>query len=195
MDINVFEVIDAAATKNFGFMPFYPGPGVGGHCIPLDPYYLSWKSKEYDIRTRFIELAGEINESMPYFVVAKLQKLLNNLGLCLKGSNILILGVTYKADIKDQRQSPATKIMELLQNEDVSLTYVDPYVKTFKVGEREYRTKKLSISLLEHCDCAIVLAAHSRFDYDMLVKHAPLIFDTRNGTRHVKGPKQNVILL
>ena len=195
MGINVFEVIDAAATKNFGFMPFYPGPGVGGHCIPLDPYYLSWKSKEYDLHTRFIELAGEINEGMPYFVVAKLQRILNQRGQCLKGANILVLGVTYKADTKDPRQSPATKVIELLQSEGTQITYVDPYAQRIKLENIEYSAKKLSPALLEKCDCAIVLTAHSTFDYDMLVEHAPIIFDTRNGTRHVKGAKENVILL
>ena len=195
MDINVFEVIDAAATKNFGFMPFYPGPGVGGHCIPLDPYYLAWKSKEYDLHTRFIELAGEINEGMPYFVVTKLQRILNQRGHCLNGTNILILGVTYKANTGDRRQSPATKVMELLQKEGAHLAYVDPYAKTLKVGETKYSTKKLTPALLARCECTLILTAHSTFDYDMIVKHARVILDTRNGTRDSTNKKQNVFLL
>jgi len=195
MKINVFEVIDAAATKNFGFMPFYPGPGVGGHCIPLDPYYLSWKSKEYDLHTRFIELAGEINEGMPYFVLAKLQRILNQHEQCLNGANILILGVTYKADTRDPRQSPATKVMELLQKEGAQLTYIDPYAERFQLGDVELSAKNLSPSLLAKCHCALILTAHSSFDYDLIVTHAPVVFDTRNGTRHVKGKKENVVLL
>lgn len=195
MGINVYEVIDAAATKNFGFMPFYPGPGVGGHCIPLDPYYLSWKSKEYDLHARFIELAGEINEGMPYFVVSKLQRLLNRHGKCLKGATILVLGVTYKADIGDPRESPATKVMELLQKEGAKLLYVDPFTSRLTVGETEYAAKTLSPALLAECDTCLILTAHSTFDYDMIVEHAPMIFDTRNGTRHVKKQKDNVILL
>ena len=195
MDINVFEVIDAAATKNFGFMPFYPGPGVGGHCIPLDPYYLAWKSKEYDLHTRFIELAGEINEGMPYFVIAKLQRILNQRKQCLNGASILVLGVTYKADTGDSRQSPATKVMELLQDEGAKLKYIDPYAQQLKLGNVEYSTKQLSPTLLAGCDCALILTAHSCFDYDMIVEHAPFVFDTRNGTRHVKKEKKNVLLL
>ena len=195
MGIDVYEVVEAAATKNFGFMPFYPGPGVGGHCIPLDPYYLSWKSKEYDLHTRFIELAGEINEGMPYFVVNKLQRLLNRRGKCLNGATILVMGVTYKADIGDPRESPATKVMELLQKEGAKLLYVDPFTPRLTVGEMEYTAEILSPVLLTECDICLILTAHSTFDYDMLVEHAPIIFDTRNGTRRVKEKKDNVILL
>ena len=195
MNINVFEVIDAAATKNFGFMPFYPGPGVGGHCIPLDPYYLAWKSKEYDLHTRFISLAGEINEGMPYFVLAKLQRILNQGGKCLNGANIVALGVTYKANTGDPRQSPATKVIELLQKEKAQVTYVDPYTPTFKVGNIVYHAKKLTPSLLSKSDCALILTAHSQFDYEMIVEHAPLVFDTRNGTRLVGKERDNTILL
>lgn len=195
MGIDVYEVIEAASTKNFGFMPFYPGPGVGGHCIPLDPYYLSWKSKEYDLHTRFIELAGEINEGMPYFVVNKLQRLLNRRGKCLNGATILVMGVTYKADIGDPRESPATKVMELLQEEGAKLLYVDPFTPRLTVGEMEYTAKILTPVLLTECDTCLILTAHSTFDYDMLVEHAPIIFDTRNGTRRVREKKDNVILL
>ena len=195
MGLDVYEIIDAAATKNFGFMPFYPGPGVGGHCIPLDPYYLAWKSKEFDLHTRFIELAGEINEAMPYYVVAKLQRLLNRQGRCLNGAAILVLGVTYKADIGDPRESPAVKVMELLQREGATLSYADPFTATMKVEGCTYRPVKVSEALLGQVDCVLILTAHSTFDYEMIVRHSSLVFDTRNGTRHVKQGKQNVALL
>ena len=195
MDINVYEVIDAAATKNFGFMPFYPGPGVGGHCIPLDPYYLAWKSKEYDIHTRFIELAGEINENMPYFVMSKLQRILNHRGQCLKGATIVILGVTYKADIEDPRESPATKVMELLQKEGACLKYVDPYTPTMNLEGHEYSSHPLTPELLEGAACALILTAHSAFDYELITRHAPVVFDTRNGTRQVQHNREKIVLL
>lgn len=195
MNLNVYEVIDAAATKNFGFMPFYPGPGVGGHCIPLDPYYLAWKSKEYDLHTRFIELAGEINEGMPYYVVAKLQRLLNRRGRCLNGASILVLGVTYKADVADPRETPAVKVMELLQREGAHLTYSDPFAPTLELEGRSFEAVPLTGALLERSDCALILTAHSAFDYDLIVRHAPLVFDTRHGTRNVKGLRENVVYL
>jgi len=195
MGINAYEVIDAAATKNFGFMPFYPGPGVGGHCIPLDPYYLAWKSKEYDLHTRFIELAGEINENMPYFVMSKLQRILNSRKLCLNGATILVLGVTYKADIEDPRESPATKIMGLLQKEGAHLIYADPFTPRLSLNGIQYEAQELTANVLMTCDCALLLTAHSVFDYEMIVRNAPLIFDTRNGTRQVKDQKEHVFLL
>jgi UDP-N-acetyl-D-glucosamine dehydrogenase len=195
MGLNVFEVIDAAATKNFGFMPFYPGPGVGGHCIPLDPYYLAWKSKEYDMHTRFIELAGEINENMPYYVVNKLQRALNRAGKCLNRAKILVLGVTYKADVADPRETPAEKVMELLHHEGADLTYTDPYTPTFDVKGHVFKGVPLTADLVAASDCVLILTAHSAFDYDMVVKRAPIVFDTRNGTRRVQGRKENVVLL
>jgi UDP-N-acetyl-D-glucosamine dehydrogenase len=195
MGLNVYEVIDAAATKNFGFMPFYPGPGVGGHCIPLDPYYLAWKSKEYDLHTRFIELASEINESMPYYVVAKLQRLLNRRGRCLNGSDIFVLGVTYKADVADPRETPAAKVMELLQREGARLAYADPYAPTFQEEGRVYEAVPVTEERLRGCACALILTAHAAFDYQTIVRLAPLVFDTRNATRHVEGKKANVVLL
>ena len=195
MGLNVYEVIDAAATKNFGFMPFYPGPGVGGHCIPLDPYYLAWKSKEYDLHTRFIELAGEINEGMPYYVVAKLQRLLNRSGRCLNGAAILVLGITYKADVADPRETPAMKVMQLLQGEGAKLAYADPYVPVVEVDARSYAAVEVTGDELARSDCALILTAHAAFDYELIVRSAPLVFDTRNGTRHVTGGKANVVLL
>ena len=195
MNINVYEVIDAAATKNFGFMPFYPGPGVGGHCIPLDPYYLAWKSKEYDVHTRFIELAGEINENMPYFVVNKLQRVLNQMGKCLKGSTVLVFGVTYKADIEDPRESPATKVMELLQKEGAVLQYVDPYTPSLLIGDHQYKSQTVTPEILQRSACALILTAHSAFDYQLIVEQAPVVFDTRNGTRHVQHHRDRIVLL
>lgn len=195
MGLNVYEVIDAAATKNFGFMPFYPGPGVGGHCIPLDPYYLAWKSKEYDLHTRFIELAGEINEGMPYYVVAKLQRILNQRGHCLNGAKVFVLGVTYKADVADPRETPARKVMELLQREGAALTYADPYAPDMDIGARSYTAVEVTTERLAQCDCAVILTAHSAFDYERIVRHAPVVFDTRNGTRRVQGKKDHVVLL
>ena len=195
MDVNVYEVIDAAATKNFGFMAFYPGPGVGGHCIPLDPYYLAWKSKEYDFHARFIELAGEINEGMPYYVVAKLQRLLNRKRRCLRGATIFILGVTYKADAADPRESPATKVMELLQSEGAELSYADPYAPAIEVGEQTYEAVELTATALAQCDCALILTGHAAFDYELIVRHAPLVFDTRNATAGVKNDQGKVVTL
>ena len=195
MNLNAFEVIDAAATKNFGFMPFYPGPGVGGHCIPLDPYYLAWKSKEYDLHTRFIELAGEINEGMPYYVVSKLQRLLNRRGRCLNDAAILVLGVTYKADVGDPRETPAIKVMELLLREGVSLSYSDPFAPMVEIDGRSYHSVELSPSRLSESDCVLILTAHSAFNYDLIVDHAPIVFDTRNGTRNVKAKREKIALL
>jgi UDP-N-acetyl-D-glucosamine dehydrogenase len=195
MNLNVYEVIDAAATKNFGFMPFYPGPGVGGHCIPLDPYYLAWKSKEYDLHTRFIELAGEINEGMPYYVVAKLQRILNRHGRCLNGAQVLVLGVTYKADVEDPRETPAIKIMGLLQREGANLSYSDPFVPSLVLEGHSYKTVDMTKERLERSDCVLILTAHSAFDYELIVRYAQVVFDTRNGTRNVKARRDNVNLL
>src|SRR5579885_2155068 len=167
MGLNVYEVIDAAATKNFGFMPFYPGPGVGGHCIPLDPYYLAWKSKEYDLHTRFIELAGEINEGMPYYVVAKLQRILNRQAQCLNGAKVLVLGVTYKADVGDPRETPAIKVMELLQREGVKLSYADPFVPQVTLEGRTCDSTQLTKDTVEKADAVLILTAHSAFDYEL----------------------------
>ncbi|MGH7254622.1 MAG: UDP binding domain-containing protein, partial [Nitrospirales bacterium] len=172
-----------------------PGPGVGGHCIPLDPYYLAWKSKEYDLHTRFIELAGEINESMPYYVVAKLQRLLNRRGRCLNGAEILILGVTYKADVGDPRETPALKVMELLQREGAVLTYADPFAPVIEAAGRRYEAVHLTEDRLSRADGVVVLTAHSAFDYELIVRVAKLVFDTRNGTKQVAGRRDNVVYL
>ncbi len=195
MGLNVYEVIEAAATKNFGFMPFYPGPGVGGHCIPLDPYYLAWKSKEYDLHTRFIELAGEINEGMPYYVVSKLQRILNQRAHCLNGADIFILGVTYKADVADWRETPAIKVMELLQREGARLAYADPFTPSVTIGDRSYEAVPITNERLQQSGCVLILTAHSAFDYERIVRQARVVFDTRNGTKHVKTGRERIVLL
>jgi UDP-N-acetyl-D-glucosamine dehydrogenase len=176
MDIDVWEVIDAAATKPFGFMPFQPGPGLGGHCIPLDPYYLAWKAREFDFNTRFIELAGEINNNMPYFCRSVISQALNHgAQKSLKGSKILLVGVAYKADIGDVRESPAEKVLTLLRNAGADVAYHDPHVPEFD-GLRSVALEPKAY------DCIAIVTAHSTIDYDALVDEAPLVVDLRNAT-------------
>jgi UDP-N-acetyl-D-glucosamine dehydrogenase len=176
MDIDVWEVIDAAATKPFGFMPFQPGPGLGGHCIPLDPYYLAWKAREFDFNTRFVELAGEINNNMPYFCRSVISQALNHgAQKSLKGSKILLVGVAYKADIGDVRESPAEKVLMLLRNAGADVAYHDPYVPEFD-GLRSVPLEPAAY------DCVVIVTAHSSLDYDGLVDGAPLVVDLRNAT-------------
>lgn len=189
MKIDIWEVIEAAKTKPFGFMPFYPGPGLGGHCIPLDPFYLSWKAKEYDFTTRFIELAGQINDAMPHHVLEHITELLNSEGKPLKGSGVLLLGVAYKEDIDDLRESPALRLGELLSRQGVQLSYHDPHVPSCKIGKRELDSVTLSGELLSKTDLVVITTAHTKVDYQMVVDHAPLILDTRNGTKGIESPK------
>lgn len=181
MGIDVWEVIDAAATKPYGFMPFYPGPGLGGHCIPIDPWYLTWKAREYNYHTKLIETAGEINDSMPDFVVQRCAEILNKQGKALKDSNILVLGVAYKKDIDDYRESPVLPVLKLLDSAGARWSVVDPYVKEFKF-EGEYRkaTLHLNKELLENADLTIIATDHSNFNYKMIFESANLLFDTRN---------------
>ncbi|MCF6199246.1 MAG: nucleotide sugar dehydrogenase [Hyphomicrobiaceae bacterium] len=182
MGIDVWEVIDAAATKPFGFMPFYPGPGLGGHCIPIDPFYLTWKAREYDHQTRFIELAGEINASMPDFVVHKVMLALNERGKALKGARVLVLGIAYKKNIDDMRESPAVVIMEKLRDLGARISYSDPHVLVFPKMRRHHfdlKSKKLTPQVLRESDCVLLATDHDAFDYDMIAQHAPLIVDTR----------------
>ncbi len=177
MDIDVWEVINAAATKPFGFMPFQPGPGLGGHCIPLDPYYLSWKAREFDFSTRFIELAGEVNNNMPYFCRSVISQALNHgLKRSVSGSKILILGVAYKADIGDCRETPATKLVELLQKAGADVSYHDPHVPAFE-GLRSVELEP------EAYDCVAIVTAHSAVDYGDIVKRAKVVVDFRNATK------------
>ena len=196
MGIDVWEVIEAASTKPFGFMPFYPGPGLGGHCIPIDPFYLTYKAKEFDMPTRFIELAGEINTDMPYFVVQKIMDALNTRQKSLKGSSILILGAAYKKDIDDLRESPSLKLMEILQDKGAQVDYSDPYIPVLpKV--RKYDFNKESVELtkeaLSSYDAVLIATAHSSFDYDFIVKNSDLVIDTRNATKSSVDGKDKIV--
>lgn len=189
MNIDIWEVIEAAKTKPFGYMPFYPGPGLGGHCIPLDPFYLSWKAKEYDFSTRFIELAGEINDAMPYHVVERAMELLNSDGKALRGSKVMLLGMAYKRDIDDLRESPALKVARLLADRGAKLSYHDPYIPEINSAGLALRDVPLIPEILAAQDLAIITTAHTNIDYKMVVDNAPLILDTRNATRGIKSPK------
>ena len=188
MGINVWEVIDAAATKPFGFMPFYPGPGLGGHCIPIDPFYLSWKSKQAGIEARFIELAGYINGHMPHFVVDKVQNALNDQGKPLKGSRIHLLGVAYKKDIDDVRESPALDIGLLLLRRGAVISYSDPFVPTLRL-DHQMLTAREAIEEAASCDCVVIVTDHSQFPYSEILERAPLVVDTRNAMKDVTSPK------
>jgi UDP-N-acetyl-D-glucosamine dehydrogenase len=184
MGINVWEVIDAAATKPFGFMPFYPGPGLGGHCIPIDPFYLSWKSKQAGIEARFIELAGYINGQMPHFVVDKIQWALNEREKPLKGSHIHILGAAYKRDIDDVRESPALDIIHLLMKTGARITYEDPYIPSLEHEGLPFRSEP---GLAERADCTVIVTDHRAFDYPALARTAKLIVDTRNAMKGIES--------
>jgi UDP-N-acetyl-D-glucosamine dehydrogenase len=186
MKINVWEVIDAAATKPFGFMPFYPGPGLGGHCIPIDPFYLSWKSKQAGIEARFIELAGYVNGQMPHFVVDKIQNALNDDSKPLRGSKVHVLGVAYKRDIDDVRESPALDIIHLLRRRGADVTFSDPYISSVRIeGGEELQ----SSDSLASADCAVIVTDHKAFDYARIVESARLIVDTRNALKNFDSPK------
>ena len=185
--INVWEVIDAAATKPFGFMPFYPGPGLGGHCIPIDPFYLSWKTKQAGIEARFIELAGYINGQMPHFVVDKVQNTLNDAAKPVKGSKVHVMGVAYKRDIEDMRESPALDIMLLLQKRGAIISYSDPHVPVVKLDGLNLQA--LPEIAAAEADCVVIVTDHSSFDYGALVERAPLIVDTRNALKKYRSPK------
>ncbi|HEX8893425.1 MAG TPA: nucleotide sugar dehydrogenase [Terriglobales bacterium] len=188
MDINVWEVIDAAATKPFGFMPFYPGPGLGGHCIPIDPFYLSWKSKQSGIEARFIDLAGNINGNMPHFVVGKIQNALNNHGKAVKGASIHIFGIAYKRNIDDMRESPALDVILLLKKLGAEVSYSDPYVPEVKLDSIDLRSQD-TLSSAKKADCCVIITDHSNFDYKGLVDSASLIVDTRNALRGFESDK------
>ncbi|MEO0198046.1 MAG: nucleotide sugar dehydrogenase [candidate division WOR-3 bacterium] len=196
MGIDIWEVIEAAKTKPFGFHPFYPGPGLGGHCIPIDPFYLTWKAKEYDMNTRFIELAGEINTMMPYYVVEKAIRALNQHGKSIKGAKVLILGVSYKPDIDDMRESPALKIIKLFMDEGAEVDYNDPYFPEL-VPVRKYRLFLKSVDLtpenLKKYDLVVLVTNHSAYDYEFIRKHANLIVDTRNAFK-AKGLKEGNVI-
>ena len=189
LEINIWEVIQAAASKPFGFMPFYPGPGYGGHCIPVDPFYLTWKAKEVDYATKFIELAGEINTQMPYYVVNKTIDALNAQGKSIKGAKILILGIAYKKDVDDQRESPALKIIQILQRKGAEVSYHDPYVP-HSFGHRDYPdldlwSVELTPELLKAMDAVIITTDHSIYDFEWIVSHSQLVVDTRNAVQGI----------
>jgi UDP-N-acetyl-D-glucosamine dehydrogenase len=190
MGLDIWEVIAAASTKPFGFHPFYPGPGLGGHCIPVDPFYLSWKAKEWDFRTRFIELAGEINTNMPYFVLESVAKALNRHKKAVNGARVLVLGVAYKKDIDDLRESPALTIIELLQKEGAQVSYHDPYFPVVGKGRKyDLQMKRASLENLGEYDCVLIVTDHSDYDYRRIVSQAQLVVDTRNATRGISDPK------
>jgi len=190
MGIDIHEVIDAAKTKPFGFQAFYPGPGLGGHCIPIDPFYLSWKAREFDFRTRFIELAGEINTAMPYFVLDQIASGLNERSKSIKGSRVLVLGVAYKRDIDDLRESPSLTILELLRERGATVAYNDPYFATVGRG-RHYNLNMTSTSLdnLAQFDAVVIVTDHSSYDYKAIVEQSQLVIDTRNATRGIESAK------
>lgn len=197
MDIDIFEVINAAATKPFGYAPFYPGPGLGGHCIPIDPFYLTWKAKEYDFTTKFIELAGEINTMMPDYVVQRTVEALNTKEKCINKSTLLILGVAYKKDVDDDRESPAYTIMDKLMQKGASLMYHDPWIPRLKPS-RKYNFGLTSVDAdektLSKADAVLILTDHSDFDMETIVRHANLVIDVRNATAGIADPDKKIIV-
>lgn len=187
MGLDVWEVVEAAATKPYGFMKFTPGPGLGGHCIPIDPFYLTWKARAYDLSTRFVELAGEINTQMPRHVRELVVRALNRQRKALNGSLVLLLGVAYKPDVDDYRESPALKVMDLLIAEGATVLTCDPHVRHFETHDgRRFETTPLSEELLRRCDCAVIITNHSAFPYEQIVELAPGVVDTRNATRSLR---------
>ncbi len=199
MEIDVWEVIEAAATKPFGFTPFYPGPGLGGHCIPIDPFYLTWKARHYDFATRFIELAGEVNTGMPYWVVEKVVEALNQGSKAIKGAKVLVLGVAYKKDVDDLRESPSLKVIEILESRGAEVSYNDPYVPSLRARKlRHYETfeldsVELSEGTLSEVDCVLVATDHTAYDYDWIVRHAQRVVDTRNATKNVRQGRDKIV--
>jgi len=191
ISINVWEVIEAAATKPFGFMPFYPGPGLGGHCIPIDPFYLSWKTKQAGIEARFIELAGYINGNMPHFIIEKVQTALNDVSKPVKGSRIHVMGVAYKRDIDDVRESPALDIIHLLLRRGATVSYSDPYVPEISIDGATLQAG--GDSELADADCVLIITDHKAFDYNALASRAKLIVDTRNAMKGHSG--SNIVRL
>ena len=198
MGMNIWEVIEAAKTKPFGFQAFYPGPGLGGHCIPIDPFYLSWKAKEYDFSTRFIELAGEVNTAMPYEVVARVGEILNARGVASTAARLLVLGLAYKKNVDDCRESPAIKILKLLADREYSISYYDPLVKGYtshRYGRLPGRElAELTDDDLRNADAALLLTDHDAFDYERIVRLSQMVIDTRNATKNVKADREKIVL-
>jgi len=200
MKIDFWEVIEAAKTKPFGFMPFYPGPGVGGHCIPVDPYYLSWKARAYDFYTKFIELAAEVNQAMPYHIVDLVGRALSQQGRPLFGAKVVVFGVAFKPDIDDARNSPAERIIELLMDRGATVVYHDPFVPAFTVGGDVFRMEPLTLTSipladlsLGNCDCVVIVTGHHTIDYEWIVSNAPLVVDSCNATAHISKRPEHVI--
>lgn len=195
MNLNVWEVLDAAFTKPFGIMPFYPGPGVGGHCIPLDPHYLEWKAREYNFTTRFIGLAGEINRTMPEFVWNKTRRIMNEMGKSLSMALILVIGVAYKKDLDDARESPAIEVCELLLKDHANIIFHDPYIESIETHGHKLISSPLSVDLIKQVDLVLITTDHSIVNYELIVKHAKRVFDTRNATKNISDPEAKVVLL
>ncbi|MHC4234088.1 MAG: nucleotide sugar dehydrogenase, partial [Planctomycetota bacterium] len=196
LDIDVWEVVAAASTKPFGFQPFYPGPGLGGHCIPIDPFYLTWKARAVGMATRFIELAGEINTQMPDYVIARTAEALNQSKKPIKGSKILVLGLAYKKNVDDCRESPSLELIEMLKSRGARVDYNDPYVpqpRKMRDYELKTRSKKLSAEMLAGYDCVLIATDHDDYDYAWIVKHANLVVDTRNATAKVKSGRSKIV--
>jgi UDP-N-acetyl-D-glucosamine dehydrogenase len=195
MGIDVWEVIEAAKTKPYGFQAFYPGPGIGGHCIPLDPFYLTWKAREYQYHTRLIETAGEINNYMPEFVVERAMKLLNQKRKPMNGSKVLLMGVAYKQDIDDVRESPALKVIEHLEKQGAIVQYNDPYIPEFIYKGKQYNSLGFNAENIQQADIVIITTCHTCFDYQLLVDNAQILFDTKNATQGVKKNRERVVKL
>lgn len=196
LKINVWEIIDAASSKPFGFMPFYPGPGLGGHCIPIDPHYLSWKLKSLNYYARFIELAGDINSHMPEWVVERAIRLLNTrAGMALSKANVLVLGLAYKRDIKDIRESPALDVINLFKERGAKVTFNDPHVPDFEMDGKRVKSTKVTEALLKQSDLVVIVTDHTSYDYQWIVDHSKLVFDTRNATKKVTRNRDRIELL
>ena len=195
MGIDIWEVIDAASTKPFGFMRFTPGPGLGGHCLPIDPYYLTWRAREFGVPTRFIELAGEINTSMPAYVISRLVEELNKRGKCLRGSRILVLGMAYKPNVDDLRESPTLRLIELLRTQGAEVSYNDPHIPRLHRTRRydfAMSSVELTAETLGSSDCVVIVTDHAAYDWEFIVEHAGLTLDTRNATRAVQGHREKI---
>jgi len=195
LKLNAWEIIDAASTKPFGFMPFYPGPGLGGHCIPIDPHYLSWKLKSLNYYARFIELAGDINSHMPEYVIDRIRRILNDKERAIKNSAILVLGATYKRDIKDLRESPALDVLKLLEGEGAKVYYNDPHASRIIWNGGYLHSTKLTPALMKNIDLTVIVTDHTAYDYQWIVDHSKIIFDTRNATKKVRTGREKIHLL
>ena len=194
LGMNIWEIIDAAKTKPYGFMPFYPGPGVGGHCIPVDPLYLSWKARAHGFEARFINLASEVNEHMPQYVIEKMISALNKKKKALKSSKVLLIGVAYKKDVQDLRESPAFEIIEILKRNEAKVSYYDPYFPYVKLDGIDLKRAKFTKEVLASADCVVIVTDHSNLDYQFIAKNSKVVIDTRNALKNIKN-RSNIITL